>query len=108
MLTHTLLNTLKTLLVLILLAGWAIAAMTLHVVRIPDSEYWIGVIPKNRVGFADTYVDVRAWTAADIQAHPDFVRRIIAADKAHWLKHVVDPALLPEALERGPAATQPG
>ncbi|MBC7782764.1 MAG: hypothetical protein H7144_02910 [Burkholderiales bacterium] len=80
------LSTLKTILIVILLAGWAVAIASLHVVRTPDAV--IGVIPKNRLGFADSYVDVRTWTAADAAAHPDLLRRLIATDKTHWLKHV--------------------
>lgn len=102
------LNTLKTLVILILLAGWGVAGMSLHVVRIPDATIWFGVVPKNRLGIADTYLDVRSWTVQDVYQHPDLVRRLIATDKTHWLKHIVDPNLLPQVLEKGPAATQPG
>jgi hypothetical protein len=101
------LRTLKSLIALILLAGWGVAALSVHVVRITDDHYWIGVVPKNRLGIADTYVDVTQWTAADVYAHPDLVRRLIATDKGSWLSHVVEPSLLPAVLEEGPAATQP-
>lgn len=77
---------LKTTFILFCLAGWALAALTLHVVRTPDGI--IGIIPKNRLGIADTYVDVRGWTPKDLVGHEDLVKRVIEADKTHWLKHL--------------------
>lgn len=93
------LSTLKTILVLILLAGWALAGLSLHVVRLTEGTVPIGVIPKNRLGITDTYVDVRTWSATDLPAHADFVKRVIATDKAHWLKHIAKPEELTGALE---------
>jgi hypothetical protein len=68
--------------------GWALAAASLHVVRLTDDNYWIGIIPKSRLGFADTYVDVRNWSDADVVGHVDFVRRVTEAGKEKWLTHV--------------------
>jgi hypothetical protein len=90
---------LKLIIVLILLAGWGLFALAVHVVRLPDEQYWVGIIPKDRLHYRDTYLDVRTWTAGDIANHPDLVRRLIAADKGHWLKHVVSPEELPGMLE---------
>lgn len=101
------LRTLKSLIVLILLAGWALAGSALHVVRWPGAEVWIGIVPKDRLGVKDTYVDVRNWTAQDIYDHPDLVKRLIHAGKSGWLTHIVSDEDLPAVLERGPAATQP-
>lgn len=101
------LKTLKTLLILILLAGWGLAGSALHVVRWPGAEVWIGIVPKDRLGVKDTYVDVRAWTAQDLHDHPDLVKRLMAAGKSHWLTHIVPEADLLPVLEQGPSATQP-
>ncbi len=92
------LNTLKTLLVLILLAGWVLAGLSLHVVRWPGADVWIGIVPKDRLGAFDTYVDVRAWTKDDISNHSDLARRLIEAEKAHWLGHIVSAEELPSLL----------
>jgi hypothetical protein len=35
----------------LVLGGWSLAALSLHVVRTPDK---IGLIPKQRLGFTDT------------------------------------------------------
>lgn len=94
------LSTLKTILVLILLAGWGLAALSLHVVRLTEGTVPIGIIPKNRLGIDDTYVDVRNWSATDLPSHADFVKRVLATDKAHWLKHVGKPDELPGLLEK--------
>ncbi len=102
------LNTLKTILVLILLAGWVLAGAALHVVRWPGADVWIGVVPKDRLGFSDTYVDVRSWTAQDIFDHQELVKRLISSEKSHWLTHIVSESELPRVLQKGPAATQPG
>ena len=90
------------LLVLVLLAGgWALAASALYVVRTTGGFV---VVPKNRLGFTDTYVDARKWTLADAPAHPELVKRLIAAGKAGQLaglapaKGPVDLASLQEAL----------
>ena len=77
----------RTALIALLLAGWALALASLHIVRLPDGM--IGVVPKNRLGVTDTYVDVRNWTAADAAKHPDFVKRLLEARKADWLATAV-------------------
>jgi hypothetical protein len=80
-------STLQTLLVLILLAGWVLAATALHVVRKTDGG--IGVVPKNRLGLRETYLDLRTWTPADVPAHPAFCRRLIDSGKTPWLKDIL-------------------
>lgn len=72
----------------LLIAGWAVAALAMHVVRGLDladgSDRWL-VIPKGRLGIAETYVDVRAWTPHDVGRHPALVKRLIEAGKADLL-----------------------
>ncbi len=46
-----------------------------HVVRTNDG---LILVPKEQANFEDLYVDVRNWKTADWQAHPDFVRALLA------------------------------
>lgn len=92
------LNTLKTLLVLILLAGWVLAGLSLHVVRWPGAYVWIGIVPKDRLGVFDTYVDVRTWTKDDVTHHSALARRLVEAGKTHWLEHIVSAEELPSLI----------
>jgi hypothetical protein len=99
------------LIVLVLfLGGWAVAALSLHVVR--DGQR-IVVIPKERLDYHDIYVDTSKWTLDDVAKHPAVVARLIATGKADVLQHV-DPKstgdaltnALQTAIEKGPQ-TQP-
>jgi hypothetical protein len=69
----------------LLLTGWGLAALSLHVVRTPTA---IGLIPKSRLGVIDTYVDTRHWTMADVADHPLVVRRVLDSGQADLLHHV--------------------
>ena len=69
----------------LLVAGWALFASAVHVVRGPDR---VAVIPKDRLGLADTYVDVRGWTLDDVRAHPSVAARLVATGKASMLTGV--------------------
>jgi hypothetical protein len=80
----------------VLLSGWGMAALSLHVVRTPDR---IGLIPKQRLGITDTYVDARKWTLSDLPAHAELVERLLQANKAELLGYLTDP-------HRGDAADQ--
>lgn len=80
---------LRTAVALLLLTGWGLSAAALHVVRGPDR---VAIIPKNRLGFADTYVDVRDWTPQDVAAHPALADRLLRAGKSGFVAHAFDPA----------------
>jgi len=83
--------------------AWALAAAALHVVRVPGPDKQIVVIPKNQLGYQDTYVDTRAWTLDDAAQHPQVVRRMIESGKALRLQHVVgeaDPEKIVRELNR--------
>jgi hypothetical protein len=105
-------NLFRLLVVVLLLGGWLLAAMSLHVIYTGGG---ITVIPKNRLSFTDTYVDPRGWTIDDAAAHPSLVKRLIETGKAERvLSHVVDTesskdlsSQLREAIERGPAPPSP-
>lgn len=73
---------------ILLLSGWGLAAAALHVIRTPTT---ITVVPKDRLGFTDTYVDTRAWTIADVARHPGLTRRLLSLDKQDLLRNVADP-----------------
>ena len=69
-----------------LLGGWLLAAAALHVIVLPGWN--LGVVPKDHLGFADTYVDARNWTADDAARHPALVKRLIEAGRADWLSSI--------------------
>ena len=70
-------NTFRLLVTVLLLGGWLLAASALHVV-------WTGnkaiIIPKNRIGVRETYVNTSAWTADDLANHATLVKRLVATD----------------------------
>ena len=72
-------NTFRLFVTLMLLGGWALAASALHVV-------WTGnkaiVIPKNRIGVRETYVNTSTWSADDVTNHPALVKRLVATGHA--------------------------
>ena len=70
---------------LLLLIGWGLAASALHVVWTGDSPL---IIPKERIGVSDTYVNISNWTPDDVSNHPAVVRRIVAVGKTDRLSHV--------------------
>ncbi|HEX8325674.1 MAG TPA: hypothetical protein VF595_17350 [Tepidisphaeraceae bacterium] len=93
-----------------LLAGWLLAASALHVLVLPGWNF--GLVPKDHLGFTDTYVDARNWTAADAAQHPALVKRLLEAGRADWLSSVMGTpgesldAKLRELLETPPQASE--
>src|SRR5688500_14977088 len=91
----------------LLIGGWGLAALSVHVVRTPG-EIPVTVVTKDRLGIRDIYVDTTKWTMDDVPKHPAVVERLIESGKAETLKHVVDPdggdvaAQLADALGRDP------
>jgi hypothetical protein len=91
----------------LLLSGWGLAALSLHVVRTPDK---IGLIPKERLGITDTYVDARTWTLSDLSSHSALIQRVLEADKADLFRYLADPAKgdvagqLSGAIQQAPAS----
>lgn len=80
-------STFRLICTLILFAGWVLAASAIYVIRLPDG--FIGLLPKDRLGFVDTYVDIRGWTPADAAQHPDLIKRLVEAKKIDWLSSIV-------------------
>ncbi len=71
----------------LLVTGWGLAASALHVVRTADH---IIVIPKDRIGLSDTYVDTRHWTYTDVRSHPEVVSRLLRLGRGDLLAGAVD------------------
>ena len=79
----------------IMLSGWTIAGLCLHVVRVPNphdatQSQWL-VLPKLRLGIYDTYVDARQWKLADAAQHPEFISRILESGDCDNFKFLADP-----------------
>ena len=72
------------LLLVVAVVGWGLLALSVHVVRTPEA---VVVVPKDRVGWAGTWVDVRGWSAAEAEASP-VTRRLIETGKRRHLAHV--------------------
>src|SRR5947208_3509639 len=94
----------------LLVTGWGLAASSLHVIRTNGAPI---LIPKDHVGLADTYVDLRNWSAGDLPNHPGVVKRLVETGKADALASAVGGATgaelaakVSEAMSH-PATTQP-
>jgi hypothetical protein len=72
----------------LLLAGWGLAALSLHVVLAPGTPGRLAIIPKDRLGFTDTWADVRGWTIEELPNHPSLITRLIQTGKTDLLSHV--------------------
>jgi hypothetical protein len=102
-------KTFRLIVALLLLGGWSLAATALHVVYTGSS---VIIIPKNRLGVGDTYVNISNWTADDVSNHPAVVARLMATGKTDTLANVFQStggeltAKVQEALAHGPT-TQP-
>ena len=92
----------------LVVAGWALAALSLHVVRTPGAPKEFIVVPKNRLHYLDTYVDTRAWTIDDVSNHPAVAQRLIDTGKTAALSHVVGSTDASEVHEKVTAAIQRG
>ena len=102
----------------VVVGGWVLSAACLHVVRVPGNwpvigdRPWLGkavFVTKDRMGFRETYVDARTWTAEEAAKHPAVVQRLLQTGKEGALAHVGDRAQLSEAVQKAqdaqPAAT---
>jgi len=93
----------KLFLLAVLLAGWALAASALYLVRgpgkiagIPKTE-WAGrwaLIPKDCLGWRDTFVDTSHWTAEDLGRHPVVAQRIRESRKKYLISHITEDGLV--------------
>jgi hypothetical protein len=76
---------LRLIFTLLLVLGWGFAVASLHVVRTPDS---FTILPKDRLGFFHSYVDIRGWTLEDVQKNPVVTARLLEVGKLELLSHV--------------------
>jgi hypothetical protein len=78
----------------IMLSGWMMSGLCLHVIRTPNprdptQSQWV-IIPKFRLGVSDTYVDTRQWKMADAAAHPELISRILESGESDEFKFLAD------------------
>jgi hypothetical protein len=78
----------RLIVLVLLIAGWGLAALSLHVIRAQGDR--IVLIPKQRLSITDTYVDARTWTIASVGDHDALIERIIQSGKADQFAYVVD------------------
>ncbi len=71
----------------LIIGGWSLAALAIHVIRSPGS---IELITKQSLDYRDTWADTRTWTMADVPNHADMVARVLATGHADLLSHLAD------------------
>jgi hypothetical protein len=77
----------KFILIVTLLAGWVLAAASVHVVRKPGPIPKLGmiqIIPKDSLSFKETWLDTTHWTRAELDRHEILVKRL-KNDKEEWI-----------------------
>jgi hypothetical protein len=75
----------------LLVGGWALAAAALHLLVAPGSVPWLGdviVMPKDHLGYRETFADVRKWTATDLATHPAIANRLQSLRKTDVLDRI--------------------
>ena len=98
-------NVFRVIVTLALLGGWLLAASALHVVRAPSG---IVVIPKDRIGVRETYVDVSKWDLPRVAAHPGVVGRLIQTNHVDKLSHVTKSTSAEDLVHQIQAAVKEG
>lgn len=91
---------------LLLLGGWALAAASLHLVRTTGPVPWVGnliLMPKDHLGYRETYADARNWTPADLASHPAIINRLQELRRTDVLDRI---ERVPVRITQ-PSATQP-
>jgi len=110
-------NFLRFIFLMLFLGMATLATSALYVIRVPGPDKQVIIVPKNQLGFTDTYVDTRNWSMDDVMKHPAVVERVIETGKADRLSHLAvkgDPRpidkQLSDAVESAgtmPSTTQP-
>jgi hypothetical protein len=101
----------RLLVFLLLVGGWGLAALSLHVVRTPG-QIPITLVTKHRLGIFDTWVDTTKWTLADVSKHPAVVEQLVRSGKIEAIRHVAQPnggdlmSQITDALMRAPRESQ--
>ena len=95
----------RLIVLLLLIIGWSLAALSLHVIRTND-EIPVTLVTKDRLGLKDTYVDTRNWTISDVTQHQELVAKLLRTHQEDVLKNLAtDPrgdldSQLADALQR--------
>jgi hypothetical protein len=71
----------------LIVTGWTLACASIHLIVTPGR---ITLLPKDRLGFQDTYVDARNWTPTELRQHPDVVARLVHLDRSDVLTFAVE------------------
>jgi hypothetical protein len=110
-------NFLRFIALMLFLGMTALTASALYIIRVPGPEKQVIIVPKNQLGFADTYVDTRNWSMDDAVKHARVVERVLETGKAERLSHLAakgDPRPIEKQLSDAvqsagtiPATTQP-
>jgi hypothetical protein len=99
----------------ILAIGWVVATRAVHIVRAPGllagfskTEFagqWL-IIPKEKMGWDYTFVDITKWTPSDIPAHPAVVERLTELGRKDVLNHILEPAIAEAENKLPPGAIE--
>lgn len=76
-------RSLKLLFLMLLAAGWVVAAAALHVVRTPGPLPYVGkivLIPKQAMSLDGTFVDTTKWTDEQRSANPFIAEKLAACE----------------------------
>jgi len=78
---------LKLFFLFVLLAGWGLAAVSLHIVRTPAG---FTILPKDTLSLTDTYADTRDWKPTDLPEHKALIKRLLSTDRMDAVRHVIE------------------
>jgi hypothetical protein len=99
----------RLLVTLLLIGGWTLAALAVHIVVAQGNPGRVIIVPKNQLGYRETYVDTRAWTIGDVTNHPQVTERLIQTGKTDALAQLAPKgedlnAVLNDAIAKASAA----
>jgi hypothetical protein len=92
---------------LLLVGGWSLAAGALHVIYTGSN---VIVLPKDRLGLRDTYVNITGWTTDDVANHRSIASRLLTTGKVEALSPVYQKTgdelvkEVQESIARGPTS----
>jgi hypothetical protein len=75
----------------LLVAGWTVAAMSLHVIQTAGGFQFV---TKNQLSLVDTFVDARQWSRIDEERHASLYQRLRQLDKLAMLNGSADQPLV--------------
>jgi hypothetical protein len=110
-------NFLRLIVLMLFLGMAALASSALYIIRVPGPDKQVIIVPKNQLGFSETYVDTRNWSMDDVVKHAAVVERVIETGKSERLAHLAakgDPRPIDRQLSDAvqsagtlPATTEP-